>query len=113
MSDSVGNGLDEILEQGGEADDVLRRVVQLLTAQPGVEWAGVAFVEGDSLVLGPAAGTPDESARSRTPILYDGSLVGELWVDGRTDEGLVSRVATAVSPYVLIGWDTQGQTWEP
>lgn len=113
MSDSAGDTLDEILEHGDEADDVLRRVVELLTAQPGVAWAGFAFLEGSSLSLGPNAGTPDESVRGRTAILYDGSLVGELWVDGRADEGFLTRIAASVSPYVLIGWDTQGQTWEP
>ena len=61
----------------------------------------------------PAQARANEPARNRTPILYDGSLVGELWVDGQADEDLVARVAAAVSPYVLIGWDTQGQTWEP
>lgn len=113
MSDGASEALDRIVEDGGEADDVLRRVVELLAAQPGVEWAGLAFVEGDALVLGPGAGAPNEAVRQRTPILYDGSLVGELWVDGRMDETFVLRVATAVSPYVLIGWDTQGQAWEP
>ncbi len=113
MSNGAGEALDRIIEGGGEADDVLRRVVELLAAQPGVEWAGLAFVEGDSLALGPGAGAANEPARNRTPILYDGSLVGELWVDGQADEDLVARVAAAVSSYVLIGWDTQGQTWEP
>lgn len=113
MSDDIGQALDEIVGSGGEPDDVLRRVVDLLAAQPDVEWAGIAFVEGGSLVLGPGAGTPNEAARRRTPISYDGSPVGELWTDGRVEEDLVARVAAAVSPYVLIGWDTQGETWEP
>lgn len=112
MSDS-DQALVEILERGGDADDVLRRVVEHLAEQPSVAWAGIAFVEGDALVLGPGTGTPDESARVRTPIRYDGSLVGELWVDGRTEESVVTGVAAAVAPYVLIGWDTQGKTWKP
>ena len=105
--------LDEILARGGDADDVLRRVVELLAGEPGLDWAGIALVEGDALVLGPNAGTPAEEVRARTPILYEGAVVGELWTDGRMDEIFLSHVATAIASYVLIGWDTQGQTWDP
>jgi hypothetical protein len=113
MSDSPEQTLADIVEESGDADDVLRRVVDLVAAQPDVEWAGLAFVEGDALALGPGAGVPNEAVRERVRILYDGSLVGELWVDGHLDARFVARVAATVSPYVLIGWDTQGETWEP
>ena len=105
--------IDAILDRGGEADDVLRAVVEELAAAPGVEWAGVAFLEEGSLVLGPEAGTPKEELRLRLPVVYEGSSVGELWVDGDADRRLLDRVVALVSAYVLIGWDTQGEVWEP
>jgi len=37
-----------------------------------------------------------------------GSL--ELAVD---DGAFVERVATLISPYVLVGWDTGGEQWSP
>ena len=66
------------------------------------------------LVLGPEAGEPDEARRVRVPITFQDALVGELWVDGSPDRGLLERVASLVAPQVLIGWDTGGdEPWEP
>ena len=105
--------IDAILDRGGEADDVLREVVDTLAAAPGIEWVGVAFLEQGSLVLGPEVGTPNEALRVRLPVVYEGSRVGELWVDGEADRSVLDRVAALVSAYVLIGWDTRGEVWEP
>ena len=105
--------LAAILERGGDPDDVLRDAVGALAAEPGIQWAGVAFLEERSLVLGPAAGTPNEELRARLPVAYEDATVGELWVDGVADQTLLERVVTLLSPYVLIGWDTQGEAWEP
>jgi hypothetical protein len=105
--------LDRILNRGGDADDVLRASVEVLVAEPGIVWAGIAFSEDGSLVVGPQAGTPDEAARMRVPIAFQGSHVGELWVDGDAERQFLERVAVLVSEYVLIGWDTGGEPWEP
>jgi hypothetical protein len=105
--------LERILEEGGEPDDVLRSVVSALAAVPGVEWAAIAFHESGELVLGPEAGIPDETRRTQVPVLFEGSEVGELWVDGEADVGVLERVAMLVSAYVLIGWDTGGHSWDP
>ena len=105
--------LEEILERGADADDVLRDVVDHLAGQPEIAWAGVSFREGDKLVLGPQAGTADEARRVRTKIAYDGDEVGELAVDGSPAPELLERVAAAIAPYVLLGWDTGGEAWEP
>src|SRR5262245_35508728 len=64
--------IDTILDRGVDADDVLRGVVEALAAEPGVLWAGIAFVEDGSLVLGPAAGVPDEERRTRFQNVYEG-----------------------------------------
>ena len=113
MSTRVLLELDRILERGGEPDDVLRDVTVALAAEPTVAWAGIAFLEEGHLVLGPAAGDQDEERRRRVPIAYQGEQVGELWVDGEADQGLLEHIAARISAHVLIGWDTGGEGWEP
>jgi hypothetical protein len=113
MSTRALEALDRILNRGGDPDDVLRASVEVLAAEPGVSWAGIAFSEEGSLVVGPQAGAPDESRRVRVPIAFQGSEVGELWVDGDAERAFLERVAVLVSAYVLIGWDTGGEPWEP
>ena len=106
-------GIEEILTQGGEADDVLRGVVAALAEHPDVDWAGIAFVEDGSLRLGPSSGDPDENSRQRTPISFQGSTVGELWLDGELPVTELERIAAVIAPLVLIGWDTDGEAWDP
>ena len=113
MSTRALEAVDRILNRGGEPDDVLRSTVAVLVEEPEVCWAGVAFSEDGRLVLGPQAGTPDESRRVRVPVRFQGSEVGALWVDGEAELALLERVATLISAHVLIGWDTAGKPWEP
>jgi hypothetical protein len=105
--------LERILSGGGEPDDVLRSVVRLLAEEPAIGWAGVAFLEKNELALGPQAGEANEAHRQRFPIVYKGSPVGELWVDGDPKADFLSHVADLLSAHVLIGWDTRGERWEP
>ena len=46
------------------------------------------------------------------PIDFEGRQVGELELapDARD---LAGRVAELIAPYVLVGWDTSGEPWEP
>jgi putative methionine-R-sulfoxide reductase with GAF domain len=113
VSTHLLDALDRILERGGEPDDVLRATTALLVDEPTVAWAGMAFLEEGDLVLGPAAGKPDEAQRVRVPIAYQGKPVGELWVDGEADRRFLEKVAARISAHVLIGWDTGGEGWEP
>jgi putative methionine-R-sulfoxide reductase with GAF domain len=113
LSSRALEALDRILNRGGDADDVLRTSVEVLAAEPDISWAGIAFSEGDALVVGPQAGEPDEPRRQRVPITFQGSAIGELWVDGEAERAFLERVAVLVSAYVLIGWDTGGEPWEP
>ena len=113
MSEGVLGAVDLVLEQGGEPDDVLRSAVSVLAAAPGLVWAGIAFHEEDELVLGPQSGHPDETRRARVPVRFQEREVGELWVDGEADVGALHEVAARIGPYVLIGWDTGGERWEP
>jgi hypothetical protein len=106
--------LDRVLNRGGDADDVLRDVVEIVAGP--FAWAGILFREDGRLVLGPSAGEPNESRRTTVPVSFQGSPVAELAVDGEIDDAaraFVDRVALLISPYCLVGWDTGGEEWTP
>jgi hypothetical protein len=112
-SNRATHALEGVVGQDADADDVLRTAVSALAAEPGVTWAGIALLESGVLTMGPTAGVPDETRRARVPILFQGSLVGELAADGDVQTGLLERIATLIAAYALIGWDTGGERWEP
>ena len=97
-----------------DADEILREAVAELAKT--YEWVGIAFVEQNELLLGPATG-PQPEATFAVPIVYDGTPVAELRVAPAevTPEQLESleRVAAELSPYSLVGWDTGGEAWSP
>jgi hypothetical protein len=102
--------IDRILNRGGDADEVLRQVVDVVHRV--YPYAAIAFVEGDRLVTGPEAGQPADY--DAFPISFQGSRVGELRAGGAPlDRPFLERVALLVSPYCLVGWDTGGEPWEP
>jgi putative methionine-R-sulfoxide reductase with GAF domain len=105
--------IEGIVERGGDADDVLRRVVAALARR--YPWAGILFVEDGDLVLGPAAGTPSGGDRTRVPVTFNGDRIAELAADGAPDEDrtFLERVADLVADHCLVGWDTGGEDWEP
>jgi hypothetical protein len=113
MSEVALQRIASLLESTDEADDALRGVVEVLVAEPEVDWAAVAFLEEGTLTVGPVAGSEDSARRARTPITFAGDVVGELLVDGAADPVLLSTVAELIAPQVLIGWDTGGEPWEP
>jgi hypothetical protein len=110
---AVLDSVERILKHGGDADDVLRAVVQTIVESGGARWAGILFAEGDDFVLGPQAGEPDERKRLYVPVIYDGEQVGVLVADRARSIRLLERVAELVSAHVLIGWDTGGERWTP
>jgi hypothetical protein len=97
-----------------DADDVLRAAVAELAGI--YEWAGIAFVEQEELVLGPATG-PAPPQTFDVPILYDGARVAELRVappDVTAEQrASLEREAERLAPYCLVGWDTGGEAWSP
>jgi putative methionine-R-sulfoxide reductase with GAF domain len=105
--------LDDVLARSDDADEALRETVRILAAEPGIAWAGIAFLDEGSLVLGPSAGDPDERRRSAVPIRFEESAVGELVIDGHADPALLEEVAGRIAAHVLIGWDTGGEAWDP
>lgn len=112
-SDAVA-AVEEILAQGGDADDVLRQVVAALHERGGYAWAGLFFVEEGAPTLGPEAGAPDEPQRTLVPVLWQGIEVAQLAVDGApsADTESLERVAALVSGHCLVAWDTGGEPWD-
>jgi len=152
--------IDRILDRGGDADEVLRAVVDVLHGRfDHYSWVGIYLVEQDELVLGPWAGPqPTEhlripigegvcgaavasgqteivddvtadprylacfpSTRSEivVPIRWKDAVIGEIDVDsdqpsafGAADREFLDLVATRISPYCLVGWDTGGVPWD-
>ena len=107
--------VDQILDRGGEADDVLRAVVAALHERV-FAWVGVAFAEEGLLVIGPEAGGRPAEPPLRAPVVWQGAAIGELQAAPRepsdADQPLLDRVALLLSPHVLVGWDTGGVPWE-
>jgi hypothetical protein len=95
-----------------DADEQLRQIVAGLAARDGCAWAGIFFVEGDSLILGPEAGTTDPARRASVPVTWRGTRVAELAADGSVDPAELKTVAAGIADLCLVGWDTGGETWE-
>jgi hypothetical protein len=108
------DAVERIINRGGDADDVLRSVVAAVHERiPRFARVAIAFVEDGRLELGPEAGNGG-GEEIRSPVTFAGARVAELIVQ-RTepaDDGpFLERVATLISPYCLVGWDTQGVPW--
>ena len=66
--DAAVQAIEAIAERGGEADDVLREVVDVLHDRfDHYSWVGIYLVEGDDLVLGPRRG-PQATDHVRIPV---------------------------------------------
>ena len=108
------DAVEQILDRGGDADDVLRGVVAaILERVPHYTWVGIAFMEEGRLELGPEAGGGG-GEEERALVTFEGAPVAELIVrrtETADDRPFLERVATLVSPYCLVGWDTQGVPW--
>ena len=106
--------VERILNRGGDADDILREVVGTLQERiPHYARVGIAFMEEGRLELGPEAGGGD-GEEVRSLVTFEGTPVAELIVrrtDTADDGPFLERVATLISPYCLVGWDTQGVPW--
>ncbi|HEY2372431.1 MAG TPA: hypothetical protein VGH82_07765 [Gaiellaceae bacterium] len=117
-TDARIDAIEQIIQRGGDADEILRNVVAALHTDAGYPWAGIYFAEGDALVLGPHAGATDTStgtARTTTPVTWQGERIAELAIDDAPEEDrkFLERVAALVADHCLVGWDTGGESWEP
>jgi hypothetical protein len=95
-----------------DADELLRQAVSDLAAREDCTWAGIYFVEGDGLVLGPEAGSPDPGRRTSVPVLWRDTRVAELAADGSVEAAQLEAVAAGIADLCLVGWDTGGARWE-
>jgi hypothetical protein len=101
--------VEAALGRGGDADDIVREVVEALHAHLG-RFARLRFVEGG----GPAAG--QETETSGVPVRYGDANVGNLELGGELsteDRELLERVAGLIAEHALVAWDTGGEAWEP
>jgi hypothetical protein len=96
-----------------DADDELRATVAELAARAECSWAGLFFVEGDELVLGPQAGDPEPEQRKSVPVVWRDTRVAELAADGAVERAHLEAVAAEIADLCLVGWDTSGEEWEP
>jgi hypothetical protein len=104
--------LEGLVERGGDADDVLRRALDILAGL--YPWAAISFVEDGRLVPGPFAGEASPGSEQAAEVVFQGMKVAELAVaGGEEDAAFLDGVARLVAPYCLVGWDTGGETWEP
>jgi L-methionine (R)-S-oxide reductase len=75
--------VDRIINRGGEADDVLRAVVEVLHDRfDDYSWVGIYLVEGEDLVLGPWKG-PEATEHVRIPVGQ--GICGAAAASGRTE----------------------------
>ena len=112
MTADLLRAIDEILATGEDADDALRDVVRVLVERAGCTWAAILFADDGELILGPAAGEPAPEERRQIPVIFEGAHVAELVADGPADRALLEQVAERLSPFCLVGWDTDGIPWD-
>jgi hypothetical protein len=105
------DAVERIVNRGGDADDVLRQAVDVLSRL--YPYVSIWFVEEGALAQGPRAGEAVDG--ERYPISFQGTKVAELEVGGAGDDdrSLLERVAMLVSAHAMVGWDTGGERWEP
>ncbi len=84
--------VERILNRGGDAEDVLRGVLDAFDAR-GISFARVQLAGGDGLEVG------ERRASIAAPVAYEGSEIGSLEV-AADDRAFVERVATLISHYV-------------
>jgi len=95
-----------------DADELLRQAVVELASRDGCSWAGIYFVEEESLVLGPEAGTPEPERRTTVPVTWRTTRVAELAADGDVDPTELETAAAGIADLCLVGWDTRGEVWQ-
>ncbi len=84
--------VERILNRGGDAEDVLRGVLDAFDAR-GISFARVQLAGGDGLEVG------ERRVSIAAPVSYEGSEIGSLEV-AADDRAFVERVATLISHYV-------------
>jgi hypothetical protein len=116
---SLADDVQAIVDGGEEADAILRACLTAVHQAAGAPWSAIAFVEEREMAVGPLAGDPPDGApvaALTVPIVYGGETVAALWFGSEPPhelDGELSRVASLLAPYCLVGWDTGGERWDP
>jgi len=96
--------LDRVVNRGGDAEDVLRTVVELThDLFENYDWVAIARAQGDAIGEGKR---PPRDPQLRIPVLYEGEVVGELEIEpdpatafSAEDRTFLERLALLISPY--------------
>jgi hypothetical protein len=116
---SIDGRVQEVIDRGEEADEILRASLAAVHEGAGAPWSAIAFVEEGQMVIGPVAGiAPDDrpAPALALPIVYRGDTVAALWLGSAPEPAIVAeleRTAVLLAPYCLVGWDTGGEEWVP
>jgi hypothetical protein len=95
----VLEAIQQILDRGGDAEDVLQAAMTAIVDRGGAIWAAVLYSDEGELLVGPHAGVAEPGERRGAPILLDGARIGELEVDGLDDQPLIEQVAAQLAPW--------------
>jgi hypothetical protein len=116
---SIDGRVQEVIDRGDEADEILRASLAAVHEGARASWSAIAFVEEGQMVIGPVAGTAPDDAPApalAVPIVYRGDTVAALWLGTAPAPACVAeleRAAALLAPYCLVGWDTGGEEWVP
>jgi hypothetical protein len=95
----VLEAVEQILDRGGDPEDVLRAAMTAIVDRGGATWAAVLYSDEGELLVGPHAGVAEPGERRAAPIVLDGARIGELEVDGLDDQPLIERIAAQLAPW--------------
>jgi hypothetical protein len=93
--------VEQIVDRGGDSEDVLHATVTAIVDRSGAKWAAVLFNDEGELIVGPHTGVAEPGERRSAPIVFEGAHLGELEVDGLDDQPLIERVASLIGPYCI------------
>jgi hypothetical protein len=95
----VLDAVEQLIDRGGDSEDVLQAVVTSIVDRGGATWAAVLLNDEGELLVGPHAGVAEPGERREAPIVCAGAHLGQLAVDGLDDQPLIDRVASLISAY--------------
>ena len=83
----IAGRVQEVVNGGEEADDILRASLAAVHEGAGAPWSAIAFVEEGQMAVGPVVGTAPDGAPAPAlalPIVYRGDTVAALWLGSAT-----------------------------
>ena len=113
MSGEALAAVEHAIERGGDADDVLRAVVEALVDDSACEWSGIFFAENGRAPAWARGGYAEAPGENTSVRRLPGRFASPSSppTAAQTPE-LLDEVAVAIAPYCLVGWDTGGVPWD-